>query len=143
MPKAKKGDKVKVHYTGKFKDGSIFDSSLDRSPLEFKIGGGEVIKGFDDAVTGMSIKEKRNVLISPGDAYGEYNKDLAINVDPSEFPENEQPQIGDQLELNGPNGEVLLVTVIDMNDESVTLDANHPLAGQELNFEIELVEIAK
>ncbi len=141
MDKAKAGDRVKVHYTGSFEDGDIFDSSMNGQPLEFTIGEGKIISGFENGVIGMSIGEKKTLKLEPKDAYGEYNEDLSFQVDLEEFPVDEMPELGSELEFVGPEGESIIMSVVDIDDNKVSLDANHPLAGQELTFEIELVEI--
>lgn len=141
MPEAKNGDTVKIHYTGKLDDGNVFDSSLDRDPLEFKIGENQVIDGFEEAVIGMSPNENKTTTIPSDKAYGEYRDDMVIEVEKAQFPDNIDPSVGQQLELRQENGQQVVVTVTDISDSAVTLDANHPLAGKELTFDIELVEI--
>jgi len=142
MSQAKDGDKVKVHYTGKLEDGSVFDSSKDRDPLEFVIGSGSVIPGFDTGVKGMAIGSTKTVTIPEKDAYGSRRKELVTVVDKSEFPDKITPEVGKKLQVGQPDGRVLNVAITEIDGESVTLDANHPLAGQTLIFELELVEIA-
>ena len=141
MPGAKNGDTVKIHYTGKLDDGNVFDSSLDRDPLKFKIGENQVIDGFEEAVIGMSPNENKTTTIPSDKAYGEYRDDMVIEVEKAQFPDNIDPSVGQQLELRQENGQQVVVTVTDISDSAVTLDANHPLAGKELTFDIELVEI--
>jgi peptidylprolyl isomerase len=141
MSIAKDGDCVKVHYTGKLGDGTVFDSSDGKEPLEFTIGGGEVIPGFEVAVPGMSVGDKKQILIPAADAYGQSRDDLLLTVDRNQFPENIVPEIGQQLELRNKDGMPLFVTVAAFTDTEVTLDANHPLAGKDLTFDIELVQI--
>jgi peptidylprolyl isomerase len=141
MANVQKGDKVKVHYTGKLNDGTEFDSSKGRDPLEFEAGSGQVIKGFDSALLGMEIGETKNVEIPVEMAYGPKRDDLVIQVPPSQFPENMAPEVGLQVELHNNQGGTIPAMIVDVNDENVTLDANHPLAGKELSFEIELVDI--
>ncbi|HKI57281.1 MAG TPA: peptidylprolyl isomerase [Trueperaceae bacterium] len=142
MTAAKSGDKVRVHYTGRLDDGTVFDSSEGRDPLEFTVGAGEVIKGFDDAVEGMRVGEACNTRVEAGDAYGERRDDLLLDLPKEQVPEGLEVAPGMRLELRQPDGQAVPVTVADVGAESVTLDANHPLAGQDLNFELELVEIA-
>ncbi|MCP4570233.1 MAG: peptidylprolyl isomerase [FCB group bacterium] len=142
MSQAKNGDSVKVHYTGKLEDGTVFDSSKDRQPLEFKLGAGNVIPGFDSGITGMAIGDSKTVTIPPDQAYGEVRKDLLVEVDKGEFPKDIKPEIGQELQVQQPDGTPVSVTIVDVQDEKVTLDANHPLAGKTLIFDIELVEIA-
>ena len=142
MPTAKDGDKVKVHYTGKLDDGQIFDSSEGRPPLEFTLSKQMVIHGFDQGVLGMEISEKKTVTIPHDLAYGSVKKELIAEFKKSDFPENITPQVGQQLQMEQEKNQVLNVVVKEINGNMVTLDANHPLAGKQLNFDIELVEIA-
>lgn len=142
MQQAKIGDKVKVHYTGTLEDGSVFDSSDGREPLEFEIGSGQVIVGFDEALTGMNIGEKKTVNIPCAKAYGDIQNELVLQVPLAQVPADLKPEIGMQLEVGGAQGEVMRVTVIDINETVVTLDANPPLAGKDLTFALELVAIA-
>ncbi len=139
---AKKGDAVAVHYTGRLEDGSIFDSSVSRSPLSFTLGDGNMIKGFDSAVYGMGIGDKKTVTIPAAEAYGERREDMMIEVPLSEVPPHIEAEIGLQLTLQGPGGEPMPVTIVDIDDEKITLDANHDLAGKDLIFDIELVSIS-
>jgi FKBP-type peptidyl-prolyl cis-trans isomerase 2 len=141
MATAKEGDVVKVEYTGKFDDGSVFDSSEGREPLQFKLGANDVIPGFEQAVTGMNIGDSKTVKIPAEDAYGPHQDDLAMVVDRSEFPDDLQPEIGDRLQLTDDDGRVLVVTVTEASPKTLTLDANHPLAGKDLTFDIKLVEV--
>lgn len=141
MAAAKSGDKVKVHYTGKLTDGTVFDSSMDRAPLEFTLGEGDIIAGFERIVTGMSPGDKKSGEIAAEDAYGPHHPDMVMKVDRDQFPEDLVPEVGQRLEMTQDEGEPMDVTVIEVTDELVTLDANHPLAGHALVFEIELVEI--
>lgn len=141
MPKASKGDTVKVHYTGKLKDNTVFDSSKNRNPLEFKVGSGQVIPGFDKAVSGMNVGDIKSVTISSDQAYGPYRNDMVLEVEKDKFPDDIQPEIGQQLQINRENDNPIGVTVTKISDDVVTLDANHPLAGKDLIFEIELIEI--
>lgn len=141
MVQAKEGDTVKVHYTGKFKNGTAFDSSAGADPLEFKIGSGRLIPGFEEAVLGMSPGESKTVNIPAEKAYGRYREDRIINVDRKDLPPEVEPEIGMNLEVCSPNGQVIPVQVTDIQGTTVTLDANHPLAEQDLIFDIQLVEI--
>lgn len=141
MEGAKRGNNVKVHYTGKLEDGTIFDSSADREPLEFAIGSGEVIEGFNDAVLGMKVGEKKEVLIPVDKAYGERNDSLVIDSPIEQVPPDLNAQVGDRLELGGPDGNILRVVVVEIDDEHILLDGNPPLAGKDLHFSIELLEI--
>lgn len=142
MAQAKDGDTVKVHYTGKLKDGSVFDSSLDRAPLEFKIGEGQIIPGFERLVRGMAVGEKRTGDIPVEDAYGPRHQEMVMQVPRDQFPPEIEPQVGQQLMMERQDGESLRITVTDVSEDAVTIDGNHPLAGQGLTFEVELVEIA-
>lgn len=141
MQEAKIGDNVKVHYTGKTSDGVIFDSSRDRDPLGFKIGSGMVIPGFDEAVIGLKIGEKISKLIPAQDAYGDRDEELVFEVNKNQIPENIIPEVGMQLQLQSNDGSISIVTISDIKDNSVKFDANHFLAGKDLTFEIELIEI--
>jgi peptidylprolyl isomerase len=138
---AKAGDTVQVHYKGTLSDNSVFDSSEGRDPLEFTIGNEQVIPGFDAAVNGMKQGDKKTVTIQSSDAYGEYREELIINLDRERLPNDLEPEIGRQLQLSGPEGQAAIMTIIDFNDTTITLDANHPLAGKDLTFEIELVGV--
>jgi len=141
MQQAQNGDKVKVHYQGTLRTGETFDSSEGREPLEFTVGSGQVIKGFDEGVRGMSVGEKRTVEISVQDAYGEKSQDLIIEFPKAQFPADMNPEVGQQLMMSNGSGQSFPVTIKEIGEESVLLDANHPLAGQDLIFNIELVEI--
>jgi peptidylprolyl isomerase len=142
MAEAKKGDSVKIHYTGKLNDGTVFDSSADRDPLGFTIGSGQVIPGFEEAVIGMSLGECKNVTIPVDKAYGPRNDELIMPFPKDQVPPGLNPEVGQKLQLGGPNGEPVLVSVANITDEHIILDANPPLAGEELIFDLELVEIA-
>lgn len=142
MTQAKNGDTVKIHYTGKLQDGTVFDSSSDREPLKFSIGSGQVIPGFEEAVTGMTVGEKKTALIPCDKAYGERNPSMVMIVDRKHVPADIDPDVGLRLQVGSPSGELIAVTVIEVNDKNITLDANPPLAGEDLTFELELVEIA-
>ena len=141
MVQAKEGDTVKVHYTGKLEDGTVFDFSMDRDPLEFTIGSGQIIPGFERAVVGMEPGEKKTATIQPEDAYGPRREDMTLTVDRSEFPEEIQPERGQQLQIQQPDGRAAIVTISEVSESTVTLDANHPLAGKPLTFDIQLVDI--
>ena len=140
MGKARKGDTVRVHYTGKLDDQEVFDSSEGRDPLEFTLGSGQVIPGFDQAVEGMEIGEERSVTIPADEAYGQRRDNMTATVPRDQFPPGVDPEVGQQLQMNA-DGQAIPVRVTEVSAEAVTLDANHPLAGQDLTFELELVEI--
>lgn len=142
MKNAKEGDKVKVHYTGKLKDGTVFDSSVERDqPLEFTLGKGEVIAGFETAVQGMQVGDTKTTDIPAVNAYGERRDDMVFEVPNNNVPENLNPQVGQQLAVKQNDGSTMPVTVTEIKKESIIIDANHPLAGKDLVFDIELVEI--
>ncbi len=141
MAAAKKGDCVKVHYTGTLEDGSTFDSSRGVEPLEFTLGSGQVIAGFDAAVVGMVPGDKKNVLVPAEKAYGLRHEEMVINVPHSQFPAHIVPEIGQQIQLSGPHNQPILVRVVGMDAETVQLDANPPLAGRDLSFDLELISI--
>ena len=141
MAQAENGRTVRVHYTGKLADGSVFDSSNGRDPLEFQVGSGQVIPGFDSAVTGMTPGESRTVRIPPEQAYGERREELLLKVDRSQFPDGANPEPGQQFQMSQQGGQSFVVNVAEVDGDQVVLDANHPLAGEELTFELELVEV--
>ena len=142
MKKAQSGDTVKVHYTGTLPDGQLFDSSAGRDPLSFQLGSGQVIKGFDEGVTGMEVGEKKTIHIPSNEAYGDINEDLVINFDRKEIPAEIPLKIGTTLNMHQEgNGQVIPVVVREVTEDTVVLDANHPLAGKDLIFELELVDI--
>ena len=140
--KAKINDKVKVHYTGKLTSGEVFDSSEGRAPLEFTVGGGQMIKGFDEAVNGMEIKEQKTVTIPADQAYGAHRDELIQEIPRDQLPADMQPEIGQKLVATNDLGHQTQVSVTGVTDSAITIDANHELAGKDLVFEIELVEIA-
>ena len=141
MAAAKQGDSVQVHYTGKLQDGTVFDSSRNRHPLRFKIGTGQVIAGFENAVTGMLVGESKTVNIPPEEAYGQRREDRIVTLSRDQLPVNLNVNIGTRLELTQENDQNFLATVTAMTHDTITLDANHPLAGKTLTFELELVGI--
>lgn len=141
MTLAKAGDTVFVHYTGKLQDGSIFDSSADRQPLEFSLGQGQVIPGFDEAVIGMSPGDSKTVQIPCDQAYGPVRSEMVMVVDRQQIPADLDIAVGAQLQLQHTTGQIIPVLITEMTSETVTLDANHPLAGEDLTFEINLVSI--
>jgi len=142
MSEAKKGDKVKVHYTGRLNDGSEFDSSKDREPLEFEIGSQQVISGFEDAVVGLKTGESVTVNIPSDNAYGPRVDEMVLKIEKEKLPPDFNPELGQQFQLPQQNGQNVVVTVTDISDTQIELDANHPLAGKDLTFDIQLVEIS-
>ena len=141
MAQVKSGDKIKVHYHGKLTSGETFDSSEGREPLEFEVGSGQVIKGFDDGVTGMSVGEKKTVNIPFDEAYGPRNSEMVIEMPKDRFPKDMDIEVGMPLGMSDQQGQQFQVTIVEIKEEVVMLDANHPLAGQDLIFDLELVEI--
>lgn len=141
MAQVKSGDTIKVHYHGKLTSGETFDSSAGREPLEFKVGSGMVIKGFDDGVTGMSVGEKKTIQIPVEEAYGPKNPEMIIPMPKERFPEGMEIEVGMPLGMSDQNGQQFNVVVTEIQEEVVLLDANHPLAGQDLIFDLELMEI--
>ena len=137
----RKGDTVLVHYTGRLIDETIFDSSEGREPLEFVVGSGQVIAGFDEAMIGMTVGQSKVVHIPVDKAYGERNEEMVITAPLEHVPPDLEPELGMRLEMGGANGELIRVVVTEITDSHITLDANPPLAGMELTFAIELVEI--
>jgi peptidylprolyl isomerase len=142
METVQKGNTVGVHYTGTLNDGEMFDSSEGRAPLEFKVGEGQVIKGFDDAVLDMKVGDKKKVNIPVDQAYGDRNQDMLIQVPRTEFPQDMTPEIGMELQMSDDQGHVFPVIIAEVAENHVILDANHPLAGQDLTFDIEVVSIS-
>lgn len=149
MAQAKDGDRVKVHYTGRLDDGSVFDSSecaeddcgCGHGPLEFTLGAGEVIPGFDAGVKGLAVGESKTIHIPVEEAYGERIEEMVAVVPRGDLPPEMKPEVGQQLEVTQEDGQIFQVLVVEVTDESITIDANHPLAGQPLNFDLKLVEI--
>lgn len=141
MQQAKDGDKVKVHYHGRLRNGETFDSSQGREPLEFTVGTGQMIKGFDDGVKGMQPGDKKTVEIGADDAYGQKEEANLIEFPKDQFPGEMNPEVGTQLMLSNEQGQQFPVVVAEIKEESVLLDANHPLAGEDLIFDIEMVEV--
>ena len=143
MEKVKDGDVVRVHYTGKLTNGKQFDSSKGREPLEFTVGAGQMIKGFDDAMPGMTVSEKKTINILPEDAYGQKDEQAIIEFPKKNIPKDMKLEVGMQLQLRNENGQPFPVTVAEIKDDVIVLDTNHSLAGKELVFDIELIEIIK
>lgn len=142
MAAAKAGDTVSIHYTGKLQDGSVFDSSLEREPLQFSIGGQQVIPGFERAVVGMNPGDSKTETIPCDQAYGPHHEDMVVTVLREQIPSDFELEVGQQLQIKNPEGQVIPVMVSEIIDDQVTLDGNHPLAGEDLTFEIELISIA-
>jgi len=142
MSVATKGNTVKVHYTGKLKDGTVFDSSENREPLEFTLGDGNMIKGFDAAVHGMNVGDDKSVTIPSDEAYGEKKDEMMVDIPRTQVPADINPEVGMDLSIQNQQGQPMPVKVVHVDEEKITLDANHPLAGQDLIFDIKLVEIA-
>jgi peptidylprolyl isomerase len=141
QPQAQPGTTVRVHYTGRLEDDRVFDSSTGGEPLEFTVGEGRVIPGFEQAVVGMQVGEKRTITIPPEQAYGPRDDEMIAEVERDKFPPDIAPEVGQQLQMK-QQGQTYIVTVAEVTDETVKLDANHPLAGKELIFDVELVEVA-
>jgi len=137
----KKGDKIKVDYTGTFEDGKVFDSSEGKQPLEFEVGSGQIIKGFDDAVTGMEKGQEKEVVIQPADAYGDYNPQLIKKIPRDKLPQGQEPKPGMMLALGTPDGKQFPAKIAEVTDKEVSIDLNHPLAGKVLKFKIKVVDI--
>ena len=140
-PPAGEGNTVHVQYTGKLKDGSIFDTSVGKDPLEFTLGAGQMIPGFEKAVLGMKVGETRTVTILSADAYGPHNDELISEVSRSDMPEGMTPRVGQKLQAMAGDGRISTVTITAVTETTVTIDANHPLAGKDLIFEIKLLSI--
>ena len=141
MTQAKAGDNVKVHYTGKLDDGTVFDSSVEREPLQFSLGSGNVIPGFEEAIVGMTPGESKTATIPSENAYGPHRPEMVLTVERQQIPDDIPLEVGQQMQIRQPDGGTVPVIVTEMAEGKVTLDANHPLAGETLIFEIELVEI--
>lgn len=141
MAQVKDGDTIKIHYTGKLDDGTLFDTSADDEPLEFTVGKHEVIPGMEEAVIGMQPGDEKTITIPSENAYGPYHDEMVVVVNRSEFPEDMELEVDQQLSVMLEDDQSVIVTVTDIADDAVTLDANHPLAGEDLTFEIQLVEI--
>ena len=141
MAQAKKGDTVKVHYTGKLDDGTVFDSSLKREPLQFTIGEGQLIPDFEEGVVGLSPDESKTVNIPADKAYGPHHDEMIMEVSREQFPKDLEPRVDQRLQVSQPDGQSFVVLVTEVSETSVTLDGNHPLAGKDLTFDIQLVEI--
>jgi peptidylprolyl isomerase len=141
MAGAKNGDKVRVHYTGKIEDGTVFDSSKSREPLEFTLGETGIIPGFQEMVVGMNPGDSKTDIIPSDKAYGPRVEEMVLDVERDKLPENLNPEVGQHLQLSRSDGQVIPVQVTSVDESTVTIDANHPLAGEDLTFEVDLVEI--
>jgi peptidylprolyl isomerase len=149
MAQVKEGDRVKVHYTGRLDDGTVFDSSecaeddcgCGHGPIEFTVGQGQVIPGFEAGVKGLSVGESKTIHIPVEEAYGERQEEMVAVVPRGDLPPEMKPEVGQQLEVTQEDGQLFQVIIVDVNDETITIDANHPLAGQALNFDLKVVEI--
>jgi peptidylprolyl isomerase len=141
MQQVKSGDKIKVHYHGRLTNGETFDKSAGREPLEFEVGSGMVIKGFDDGVTGMAVGDKKTISIPADEAYGPKNPEMIIDMPKDRFPKDMEIEVGMPLSMSDGQGQQFQVVVAEVQEEVIILDANHPLAGEDLIFDLELVEI--
>jgi len=142
MTQAKTGDTVTVHYTGRLGDGTVFDTSIGRDPLNFKIGDGQLIPDFEEAVVGMSPEESKTITIPSDKAYGPHHAEMVLEVEKKHFPEDLEPRLEQQLQVSQPDGRAFVAKVTDISETTVTLDTNHPLAGKDLTFDIQLTEVA-
>lgn len=138
---AKQGDNVKVHYTGKLQDGQVFDSSVNKDPLGFQLGAGQLIPGFEKAVMGMNVGDKATIEIPSAEAYGAHNDEMLIEVSKQQMPAGLEPEVGMTLQVQQPDGQPTNVVIYEVREQSIVLDANHPLAGKDLIFDIEVVAI--
>jgi peptidylprolyl isomerase/FKBP-type peptidyl-prolyl cis-trans isomerase SlpA len=143
VAQAKEGDEVQVHYTGKLEDGTVFDTSEDGEPLSFTIGENRVIPGFEEAVTGMEPGDSKTTEVEPEQAYGEHREDMVMEMERDQIPDDVDPEVGQQLQLRLENGQTVPVLITALGEDTVTIDANHPLAGRKLMFEIELIDVAE
>jgi peptidylprolyl isomerase len=141
MVKAKTGDTVKIHFTGKMQDDKVVETSKERGPLEFKIGEGNVISGLEQGIIGMQVGDKKTLTISPQEAFGVPRQELMVELNKDEIPEGIKLAVGIHLDIQASDGQTFKVKVVDVKEDTVTLDANHPLAGVTLIFDVELIEI--
>jgi peptidylprolyl isomerase len=141
MTQVKSGDTVRIHYTGTLDDGTVFDSSEGRDPLEFTVGSGQIIEGLDEALPGMEVGEKKKVVIPAEKAYGPLHDEARQAIPREQIPSDIPLEVGIQLQMQSPEGQIIAVTVVEITDSEVTLDANHPLAGKALTFDFEIVSI--
>jgi peptidylprolyl isomerase len=142
VPKVKTGDTVKVHYTGRLNDGTVFDTSVKRGPLEFTVGQHQVVPGFEQAVLGMSVGENKTSVIPADQAYGQRDERLIVHMPRNRLPQDLDLEVEDRLQMRRPDGEIINVTVSEITDDTVVLDGNHFLAGEDLTFDIELIGLA-
>ena len=142
MTKVKQGDNVKVHYTGKLSNGKVFDSSAGRDPLAFTIGKGMMIPGFEKGILNMAVGEEKTIVLPPSEAYGDVRLDMFAEIEKSQLPPEIKPEVGLELVSQQPEGQQMIVLIKEVKENSVVIDANHPLAGKELTFEIKLVDIS-
>ncbi len=141
MTMVKEGDTVRVHYTGKLEDGTVFDTSEDGASMEFKVGEGELLKAFEQGVIGMAVGETKTILIPAEEAYGPRKDEMVFEFDRSRAPENFEAEIGQQLQMYRADGQAVNITVVGKSEKSFTMDCNHPLAGKDLTFDVRLEEI--
>ncbi len=141
MAQAKTGDSVKINFTGKLEDGSVFANTADKEPLEFKLGEGRIIPGIENAVEGMNVGESKTVKVPPEQAYGQRREELVEEVGRDKFPKDVEPKLGQKFEVPQREGQPMVVRVVDVSEQIVTLDGNHPLAGKDLTFDLKLLEI--
>lgn len=142
MSQIKKGSRIKIHYTGKLKDGAVFESNIGGSPLEFTVGKGKVIKGFENAVLGMKAGETKTVTIKPADAYGPKDQSLIWVLEGNDFPEETMLELGKEVSFKHADGHIEEGRITDIQDKEITVDGNHPLAGRNLTFEIKIVSVS-
>lgn len=141
MSQVKKDDTVRVHYTGKLADGQVFDSSLEREPIEFTMGQGQLIPGFEKGLLDMEVNEKKTVNVPSEEAYGAPRQELVQEVEKSQLPEEIKPEVGMGLVSKSPDGQEMNLVVAEVKDDTIVVDGNHPLAGKDLTFDLEVVEI--
>ncbi len=142
MATAENGSTVKIHYTAKYEDGTVFDTSRERDPLEFTIGEGKTIEGFEESAVGMAPGDTKEITLEPNKAFGVRDESMVQAIERSQIPDDIELAVGMPLQVQSPEGETYMVSVVALDDESVTLDGNHPLAGMTLDFEIEMVEVS-
>ena len=138
----KKGDKVKIEYTGTLENGNVFDTSVGKQPLEFEAGSGKVIKGFDDALIGMEKGQEKEIKLKPEEAYGQHNPQLMKKIPKEQLPKEPEAKVGMMLGLSTPDGQQVPAKITEIGDNDITIDLNHPLAGQNLNFKVKVIDIA-